>query len=396
MATQITLQDAMSIKDPAGNASFLDVRFAVLNNLAQGYYSYDMMTAADGEITGVGSVIYRIQHLLKAQNYEGNIETQNIVIEPIEVKINQKWAIGYEIEDMDLSQIIASPAIQAQAATNLATSIKATKNAQFFLQLKTFFEANPSKTYYFPELVSEADLTTDQYRSMQKKILIKRTKMANIINEKYVNVPADSFFGVIAPVAIANFEMLLTALNISSAAFDMLKYGIGGMGNGGTVANLGGTPFISDPFIGQAVEANKSFNSFAYDMTDYCGFLLHPQSVAYPSKWGKMQILPNPANLNSMVKAKWYTGWGILRPELLCAFTKKLKVDKNEVALAVGGTHQIDHSDIGNRAITYSSSASGKATVSNTGLITGVEAGEAVISIKEGETTLAEIAVAVA
>lgn len=347
----ITLQDAMSLKTPEGNASFLDIRFAVLNNLSQGWYSYDMMTAADGEITGVGSVIYRVLHLPQAVEYKGTISTQNVVIDTVEVKIDDKRSIGYEIEDMDLAQIIAAPSVQAQQAKNVAEAIKADKNAHLFIKLNAEFKANPERTMYLPELVQEGDMREEEYRSLQKKILVKRTKLANIINKKYINVNATEFFGLIAPIAHTNFEMLLTTLNISSAAFNLIQFGIGGMGNGGTVATLGGTPFISDPFIGQKIARGDSFNGdYDMDNSEYAGYLLHRTSIAYPSKWGKMQILPNPANLNTMVKAKWFTGFGVLRPELMCAFVTKFFTNiEDEITLGVGEEKELKHSDVGSK-----------------------------------------------
>lgn len=395
MAKQIELQDAMSIKDPAGNASFLDLRFAILNNLSQGAYSYDMFGVADGEITGVGSVLYRILHYPKAVAYTGNIATQNVVVDTREVKIDTKRCIGWEIEDMDLAQIILSPSLQAIQAANGAEAIRADKNAQLMLKLKAYIAEHPELTYYFPEITSEADLTTDQYRSIQKKLLVKRTKMSMIMNHLYINVNPDEFFGIITPIAVANFEMLLTALNISNAAFDMVKYGIGGKGKSQTVASIGGTPFIADPFLGGKVAYGESFNGdYAYDMEDISGLFLHRAAVAYPAKWGKMGILPNPANLNSMFKAKWFTGFGILRPELLCAFVKTFRAEES-VSLAAGATHKIAHSDVGNRTITYTSGSSAVATVSGD-VITAVAAGSTTITIKEGETTIGTVAVTVA
>lgn len=399
MATQIELQDAMSLKDPAGNPSFLDLRFAILTNISQGAYSYDMFGVADGEITGVGSVLYRILHYPKTVAYTGNIATQNVVVETREVKIDTKRCIGWEIEDMDLAQIILSPSLQATQAANAAEAIRADKNAQLMLKVKAHLAEHPELTYYFPELVSEADMTTDQYRSIQKKLLVKRTKMSMIMNELYINVNPSEFFGIITPMGIANFELLLTALNISNASFDMTRYGIGGMGKSQTVASIGGTPFISDPFLGGKVAYGESFNGdYAYDMEDIIGLFMYRGALAYPAKWGKMGILPNPANLNSMFKAKWFTGFGWLRPELICGFTKSFRYE-DEVDVAVGATYEIKHSDMGNRTITATSSATSYATVAVVGgkvQVTGVAAGSSTITIKLGEDTIGTVDVTVA
>lgn len=110
--------------------------------------------------------------------------------------------------------------------------------------------------------------------------------------------------------------------------------------------------------------------------------LLYKRSAANPA-----QAAMFPDNITDMANVKIQLADGIDSEDLIVV--TRISFQDEEYTVADGETVQtqlnIEPISASNEGITYSSSATGVATVSNTGLVTGVSPGTAVITAQSGE-----------
>lgn len=399
MSANVLFPQAMEIEGADGSKITLSMKEATLRNLFDVRRSYTMVPTPEGQnLVGGGKIRYRIPLLTKSVDFDythngadvsnNNTVAQSPLIEEKEVSVSKYRIQRVRLNNFDFSMLVNGGTLQSQILANMQESIICDKNKYFFDGLVAYFDANPLKTIYFKQL-SEAGLqSTDTLKSIQKMHQWTVAEMARTINNKYVGVKPSEFFAIVDSFASINVNMLLTGLNASDKAFIAIQlgmFGITGPVNGQDFM-LGGILNVVDNFLEQDIPANFSFNDARMDYSKYNGFILHRESIGLPFGIESSYAWINQNNAQPEYLTLYCMGFGVLRPELVKAYVKDIRVIESP-KIKVGDVIDIkDISNIDSRFMTVSltSSATGKATVSGS-KITGVEAGSTNITITVGD-----------
>lgn len=342
--SQIIGTSGIALGDGEGGYIALSVKEQVMRNLHQSLATFLQARAPQsGSIIGGATIAYSIPLYGTTQEYE---QGQNAQLNPnVELKlvnVSNRRTQFYEIESFDESMIAPDVIgnLIGQIAANLSTTIMADQNAHFFLALKDYFDQNDSQTLYLPQLYDTTVQSTTDKEYLQKSLLIAKANLQKVINNKYIGVRGNEFYGLVDVIGKTNIQLLLSGLNASDKAYDMILYGIGG--DTLDTFELGGTKFIVDNFINRSIPENYSFNGdYEYDLSDYAGFLIHNEFMAFPMGLQTVTQVRNPNNGNIRWIAKYAFGSGVIRPELGYAFVKELKAYSISTEKTTGETFSI-------------------------------------------------------
>lgn len=152
--------------------------------------------------------------------------------------------------------------------------------------------------------------------------------LCKTITNKYIGVGQGEFFGLVDRTALKNIRLLLTGLNASNSAYDMLLKGIGG--DTMEKFEFNGLTLLVDNFINFSLPQGYSFNG-DYNMNlTMLGFIIHREAVAFPIGLNTVVGVINPNNGNMRYIAKYCFGSGIIRPELLIGFTDQKQLEQQD------------------------------------------------------------------
>lgn len=390
MAKDVLFPQGIEVQNADGSLITLSMKEATLRNLFDVRRSYTMCPTPEGQnLVGGGLIRYRIPILTKSNNYSNSDNpAQNVSYDEVYCQISNYRHQGIKLNQFDFSMLVNGGQLQAQTLANMQESIICDKNKYFFDGLKAFFDAHPEKTCYFPELTTPEMLSTDAMRTIQKFTQWKIAELSRQINNKYVGVKPSEFFVITDAFAGINVNMLLSGLNASSEAFREIeygKYGIEGPANGADFI-LGGIPYINDNFMEQYIPANFSFNDAIMDLSNYNGFVLHPESVGFPFGIETSLAFISQKSLQPEYHTTYCFGFKVIRPELVLAYVKDLRTIGTP-AMAAGDVKDVSafiNVDSRFTSVSLATSSESVATVSGS-KITAVGVGTCNITVTVGD-----------
>ena len=150
--------------------------------------------------------------------------------------------------------------------------------------------------------------------------------LCKTITNKYIGVSQSEFYGLVDRTALKNIRLLLTGLNASNSAYDMLLKGIGG--DTMEKFEFNGLTLLVDNFINFSLPQGYSFNGDYAMAIKMLGCIIHREAVAFPIGLNTVVGVINPNNGNMRYIAKYCFGKGIIRPELLIGFTDKKSLEQ--------------------------------------------------------------------
>lgn len=390
MSKNILFPQAMDVEDGNGEKITLSMKEATLRNIFDRRRSYMMITTPKGQnLIGGGMIRYRIPLINTSKDYsKTNNVASGTAYEEVYVNIENTRTQGIEINKFDYSMLVNGGELQAETLANVQESVICDKNMYFFNGLKAFFEDHPEKTIYLPELSTMKVLSQDALRSLQKILQVNIAKISRTMNKKYVGVPSNELFTIVDAFAAINANLLLTGLNASDRAYMTLVLGIVGPENGGDF-RLGGNLYVIDNFLEQNLPANFSFNETQMDLSNYNGFILHRDSVAFPFGIQDTYAWINQHSHKPEFWVDYCFGFKIVREDLVRAYVKNMRAFANPT-MTVGATADISaftNIDSDFTEVTLTSSTEATATVSGT-KITAVAGGTTDITVTnaDGET----------
>ena len=330
MSKNILFPQAMDVEDGNGEKITLSMKEATLRNIFDRRRSYMMITTPKGQnLVGGGMIRYRIPLINTSKDYD---KTNNVAsgtaYEEVYVNIENVRTQGVEINKFDYSMLVNGGELQAETLANVQESIICDKNMYFFNGLKTFFDEHPEKTIYLPDLSTMKVLSQDALRSLQKILQVNIAQISRTMNKKYVGVPSNELFTIVDAYAAINANLLLTGLNASDRAYMTLVLGIVGPENGGDF-RLGGNLYVIDNFLEQNLPANFSFNETAMDLSNYNGFILHRDAVAFPFGIQDTYAWINQHSHKPEFWVDYCFGFKVVREDLVRAYVKDMRAVNN-------------------------------------------------------------------
>lgn len=314
----------ISLGDGNGGHVALSIKEQVLTNLRSGSIACYLAARSpySGDLIGNASIAYRIPLLGQSKDYSvgqtintaPSIETQMIHVSDYRTQV-------YELESFDISMIENSTSLQGQIAANLSATIQADLDYHFLKTIEEYINKHPDKNRYLPELSSRGIPTDEELRFINNWIAVAQNDLCKTISNKYIGINQGDFFGLVDRTALKNIRLLLTALNSSNKAYDMLLKGI--RGDTMETFEFNGLTMLVDNFINYSLPMGYSFNG-DYDMNlKMLGYIIHREAIAFPMGINSVVGVINPNNGNTKFIAKYCFGAGVIRPELLLGFTKE-------------------------------------------------------------------------
>ena len=314
----------INMGDGKGDYVATSIRETILRNLQSGSLAVYLAARSpySGELMANGSIAYRIPHLTQSKAYEvGQVVNETPQIETQMVHVSDYRTQKYELESFDASMIENMGALEGQISANLSASIQADLDYHFLKAIEDYISKHPDKNRYLPELSKRGVPTNDELQFLNNWIAVAQNDLCKTITNKYIGVGQAEFFGLVDRTALKNIRLLLTGLNASNSAYDMLLKGIGG--DTMEKFEFNGLTLLVDNFINFSLPQGYSFNGDYAMSLKMLGYIIHREAVAFPIGLNTVVGVINPNNCNMRYIAKYCFGSGIIRPELLIGFTSE-------------------------------------------------------------------------
>lgn len=312
----------INMGDGKGDYVATSIRETILRNLQSGSLAVYLAARSpySGELMANGSIAYRIPHLTQSKAYEvGQVVNETPQIETQMVHVSDYRTQKYELESFDASMIENMGALEGQISANLSASIQADLDYHFLKAIEDYIRKHPDKNRYLPELSKRGVPTNEELQFLNNWIAVAQNDLCKTITNKYIGVGQSEFFGLVDRTALKNIRLLLTGLNASNSAYDMLLKGIGG--DTMEKFEFNGLTLLVDNFINFSLPQGYSFNGDYSMNLKMLGYIIHREAVAFPIGLNTVVGVINPNNGNMRYIAKYCFGSGIIRPELLIGFT---------------------------------------------------------------------------
>ena len=327
---------------------------------------------------GYGKVVYTVAPYIASSKFAYDQTASNFgqaIQRTVEITNINTNNINFPFTD--IAQMQEGGALEAQWVSNMTSIIEADFNIGMFNALSAYFLANPGLTVYFPELVTENQLTTDQYRYIQKLLRNIKNSIRKVISPTALFVKGNDIRFLIDCYAEANIEMLYTALSSSDKAFDVMKNGLGG--DNGDRVFIGGSELLIDNFLNKNVEANVIHQDYGCDNSNVLGYVMHKEFFAFPQRVLRMRTAVNFNNAVDVLVAVYGYGFGVLRPELGKQLVKTLGVFQSPEDPKQMVCNAQLRGDLGTPV--YSITGAGLTIDAKTGLISGTGTGTVTVTI---------------
>ena len=331
MAGPITGILGMNIGDGAGGKVALSIETRILRILSDAKLSYYAATIANPSEIKSGTVWYRVPEILKTNDYgDGTNEPDTPQVGDVAVEINKRLSVKWEYETFDVERMLDSDAVIAMISSSQAIAIENTLNSEFLTFLKNAFDRestqdnpNPFKDQTITlNTLADADLvnklTADNLKTMGEMCFIDYAKVEGVFNKI-----AKTFNNTIAGIPKADI-ISFVALEIDTnlrTAFRYQSYPLAEWQISKTLAGkqIGNWKYWTDNQLLNKIAANQSYSHKAYDFSNYAGFILHNEAVAFPINYRNTTFVIDPQTANPRFITKIQFGVGFLRPTLVYA-----------------------------------------------------------------------------
>lgn len=374
MSFTINTEDALMFLNGQGNSAALTVedRTKLIQPLINQNFVWLYGRSSQEGTLRAGKYIFKVDYLPLSENYvNGQLTTQNAVIDPIESDTIVRRSIKFAYESLDMDPLAQAPQVVANYLTNLNTCYYIDVAQYFYSVMKKYGDAHPEQTFFIDELGKEDILSDDDAKKVQQLIAKRRAKIGRTINRKYFGVNMSEFYTVVDPYALIDLSIVLTRLNASTSAFEVSKNLIEGN-------PVDFNRIISDNLINLTLPKGASTNRDEdYDMSGVVGFIWQQDFMALPVRSPLYISRYNgDGNLEFIVKYE-YTN-AILRPELFVMLVTDLRA-----YVETKGTDMYVKCNamFRDKEATYSSSDTNVATVDANGKITVVAAGTTTFTV---------------
>lgn len=314
----VTGYSGMQMGDGMGGKISLAVRFGIIRFLENTFFAYK--TAAFKSPTErVGSITYKLPEFVQTEKYNpGGINKQVINGKDITVPINIQRALAYETETFDRSRLNNWEVIVGMVAASVGTIIEADLNSHFWLKLKEQFDltkgALRAQNLVLPNLQKE-NVTQDEAKAIITKLRWTYTQISKQYTKSQLGVKKSDLLLITCPEADGTFAEAFWGQPNALGTY-VVKEGL-------EMTSLGGgVRYQIDNFLGQNIPKGIFRSDEDTDMSQFLGFIIHKEAIAFPWNIEKAKFFDNLDNLNEVFMVKYQFGFGILRPHLIYSITK--------------------------------------------------------------------------
>ena len=374
------------------------VEQGILRNIQQST-AILLRSSQSGSWSGESTKRWDFGYYPKSLDYNQVSNTkQKVNISTLFAHVNKQRSLAIEVEDFDRQMISANINGVINSFISKGTTVMNADMKYWFYKLSLdFYDKHPENTLFLPELVYEGVLSDTKNKFLQKQIALIPAKMSKAFTNKYMGIPSNEFVGCVDTIGAINFNQLLTGLNASWKSYDAIINGAVAKDTGQLFVAQGLTLLVDAQFnldIAQGASYNGDY-AVDFGTRGFIGEIHHKECKLFPISSPIFKYSVDNNNGNDIYFLKYANGGTIAYGELmrgifskLIVFNKKYVNDvdeyllkkhaANEVTVATGDNHTLQlgtSADTQGRTITWQSSDSTKATVSNTGLVTGIAAG---------------------
>ena len=324
----------MFMNDGAGGKIALDINRRVLTILNSGRLSFLTCTINEAQARA-GTIWFDKPEIIQNQEYVDNsYNTPTTTAEgqtpaapagggtnyyqtptsgKIAVNIDKTRAAGYQVETFDLVSLGNPNAILGQIASSLAMAMTKQLNATFLQYLVNYFAGAGSKQITALDVLDkEAYNTPEDCRKDLDKLTKRLARFTQIYDEEKAGIEAGQFVTVTSPIVHVN---MMNAFWNQQGSLPMLlgreKYYV-----------FQDIITIQDGMLQNKILKGQSFSKDTdLDTSTLAAFMIHNEAIAMPIVYNGTFNMVNQFNGNPLFLAKYKYGIGLVRPDLIWAFT---------------------------------------------------------------------------
>lgn len=325
----------MFLNDGAGGKIALDINRRVLTILNSGRLSFLTCTINEAQARA-GTVWFDKPEIIQNEEYVANYNTpsttadgqeptppapagggknyyQTPVSGQIAINIDKTRAAGYQVETFDLVSLANPNAILGQIASSLAMAMTKQLNATFLQYLVDYFAgAGFKQTTALDVLDKEAYNTPEACRQDLDKLTKRLARFTQIYDKEKAGIDGGQFVTVTSPIVHVN---MMNAFWNQQGSLPMLlgreKYYV-----------FQDIITIQDGMLQNKILKGESFSKDTdLDTSTLAAFMIHNEAIAMPIVYNGTFNMVNQFNGNPLFLAKYKYGIGLVRPDLIWAFT---------------------------------------------------------------------------
>lgn len=327
----------MNDGDGKGGKIALDINRRVLTILNSGRLSFLTCTINEAQARA-GTIWFDKPEIIQNQEYVDSYNTPTTTAEgqtppapagggtnyyqtptsgKIAVNIDKTRAAGYQVETFDLVSLGNPNAILGQIASSLAMAMTKQLNATFLQYLVDFFadkldiKGSTQKTP-LDVLDKEAYNDPEACRRDLDKLTKRLARFTQLYDKEKAGIEAGQFVTVTSPIVHVN---MMNAFWNQQGSLPMLlgreKYYV-----------FQDIITIQDGMLQNEILKGQSFSKDSdLDTTTLAAFMIHNEAIAMPIVYNGTFNMVNQFNGNPLFLAKYKYGIGMVRPDLIWAFT---------------------------------------------------------------------------
>lgn len=314
-----------SILDGAGGNIALAIQQRILRYLKDDTpFAFKTATILNREQIKTGSVTFRKPELLMAEDYgTGEWTPQKMNVGDVTITINRRRKVNVTWDEFDTSRLGEMEYIVDYIGSSLGMIIEADLNSQFWAYFQQLFTGQAGNDGIIKtQVITMPDLVADTITQAEAQSLIFRLnkfiiKLSKTYNKTTLGIKKAEMMFYLDPEADPNIRQAYVnqpnALSERQIAKNLVGYQLGA-----------GVTYVLDNMLGNNIPMNTSFSKdTSLNMTNFIGAIIHNEAIAMPFNFQKVGIVPDPANLNPRIIAKYQFGIGVVRPELCFAIIKQ-------------------------------------------------------------------------
>ena len=324
----------MFMNDGAGGKIALDINRRVLTILNSGRLSFLTCTINEAQARA-GTIWFDKPEIIQNQEYVDNSYNtptttaegqtppapagggtnyyQTPVSGKIAVNIDKTRAAGYQVETFDLVSLGNPNAILGQIASSLAMAMTKQLNATFLQYLVNYFAGAGSKQITALDVLDkEAYNTPEACRADLDKLTKRLARFTQLYDKEKAGIDGGQFVTVTSPIVHVN---MMNAFWNQQGSLPMLlgreKYYV-----------FQDIITIQDGMLQNKILKGESFSKDTdLDTSTLAAFMIHNEAIAMPIVYNGTFNMVNQFNGNPLFLAKYKYGIGMVRPDLIWAFT---------------------------------------------------------------------------
>ena len=348
----------MFMNDGAVGKIALDINRRVLTILNSGRLSFLTCTINEAQARA-GTIWFDKPEIIQNQEYVDSYNTPTTTAEgqtppapagggtnyyqtptsgKIAVNIDKTRAAGYQVETFDLVSLGNPNAILGQIASSLAMAMTKQLNATFLQYLVDYFAGAGSKQITALDVLDkEAYSTPEPCREDLDKLTKRLARFTQIYDKEKAGIDGGQFVTVTSPIVHVN---MMNAFWNQQGSLPMLlgreKYYV-----------FQDIITIQDGMLQNEILKGQSFSKDTdLDTSTLAAFMIHNEAIAMPIVYNGTFNMVNQFNGNPLFLAKYKYGIGMVRPDLIWAFTgTALKPFKSTKKAGKGKANAVYESD---------------------------------------------------